>query len=164
MKKFLIGYILSVFILAGCSYSVHTNAFPHLKNIQVEVFKNHSMEYGLEEEMNTSLTNQFNSDGRLAIVTENPDALLEGEIRDYSDKIYSFDETGAEEYQVKIMFKISFTDLVRNEEIWSNENLILSEKYSAINELIEAKTEEEAREKIMENLFETILKNTLEEW
>jgi len=94
----------------------------------------------------------------------NADVALEGEIKDYSDKIFSYDETGAEEYQVKILFSILFTDLVRNEILWQNDRLVLSETYSTVNEFSEFKTEEEARLEIMDKLFETILRNTLEDW
>ena len=161
--KLVLSFLL-IFLITGCSYSVKSNAFPHLKTIIIEEFSNKTLEYGMEEDISTQLTNEFFNDGRLSVVTMNSDALLEGTIRDYSNKIYSYDENGVEEYQVKMMFHITFTDLVRNQVIWTNEKLILSEKYSSVNDLIEAKTEEEAKDIIIEELFDTILKNTLEEW
>jgi hypothetical protein len=162
MKKILI--YCALLIVAGCSYSVRTSAFPHLKTISIGEFANSTVEYGLEEEISLLLTEKFQNDGRLKIVTMNSDVLLEGEIRDYTDKVFSFDETGAEEYQVRILFKIVFTDLVRNEVVWQQDNLILSEKYSSINEFSEFKTEEEAQTEIFNQLFDTILRNTLEDW
>ncbi|MDN5353634.1 MAG: hypothetical protein PWQ09_390 [Candidatus Cloacimonadota bacterium] len=162
MKK----YILSILILflLSCSYSVRTMAYPHLKTIQIEQFQNQSDEFELSEELFIKLSDYFQADGRLRLVTEDADCILEGEIRDYTDKIYSYEGSTVKEYQVKIMFWIKFTDLTTEEVLWENSNLILSETYSQTDETAEYSTAEEARLSIYEDLFDNIIKNTLEQW
>lgn len=162
MKKYILS--IMIIILLGCSYSVRTMAYPQLKTIQVEQFQNESDEFELSEKLFIKLSDDFQSDGRLRVVTEDADCILEGEIRDYTDKIYSYQGSTVEEYQVKIMFWVKFTDLTSEEVLWENSNLILSETYSQTNETAEYKTETEAREAIYDDLFDNIMKNTLEQW
>ncbi len=162
MKK---SYILVILVVLGaCSYSVYTSGFPHLKTISIQTFLNNTVEYDLEEEIQIELTNYFEKDGKLKIVTLSPDCQLEGEILDYSNKIFTYDAAGVEEYELKILFKVIFTDLKKNEIIWKNDALVLSETYSSSEETSEFSTEEEAQKEIYKDLFETIMKNSMEEW
>ena len=164
-KAMKISYILGILLVLGaCSYSVYTSGFPHLKTISIRTFLNNTVEYDLEEEIQIELTNYFEKDGRLKIVTLSPDCQLEGEILDYSNKIFTYDAAGVEEYEVKILFKAIFIDLKKNEIIWKNDALVLSETYSSSEETSEFSTEEEAQKEIYKDLFETIMKNSLEEW
>lgn len=151
-------------ILSSCSYSVYSNSLPHLKTISIQSFENKTDQYELEEELQSELIAKFNEDGRLRTVTLNPDCVLEGTIMDYSRKIDTYDEAGIEEYQVKVLFRLKFSDLVRDEIIWEKDSLIISEVYSDNEETSEYQTEEEAQEAIYEKLFNDIMKNTLEEW
>ena len=48
--------------------------------------------------------------------------------------------------------------------IFKNDALQLSETYSSSEEISEFKTEEEAQEKIINDLFDYIIKESLEEW
>jgi len=161
--KIILGFLVAL-LFSGCTYSVHSTAYPHLKTILIEEFKNNTVKYGMEEEISNKLTDYFNSDGRLKVVNINSDSILSGEILDYENKIFSYDENGVEEYKVSILFKISFSDLKRNEIIWQKENLVLNETWSASGELTEYSSEEETQQKIFEDLFDQILKYSLEQW
>lgn len=161
--KFLLVFF-ALIILSGCTYSVHSSAYPHLKTILIEEFKNSTVQYGLEEEFSNKLTDYFNADGRLKVVNINSDSILSGEILDYENKIFSYDENGIEEYKVSILFKITFSDLKRNEVIWQKDNLVLNETWSASGEFTEFKSEEETQQQIIQDLFDQILKNSLEQW
>lgn len=162
MKKYII--ILLILFFIACSYSVRTMAYPHLKTIKIEQFENRSEEYEISEELFIELSNDFQSDGRLRVVTENADCILEGEIKDYTDKIYSYEGTVVNEYQVSIMFWVKFTDLTSDQILWENSNLIIRETYSQTDETSEYRTEIEAKNAIYEELFDTIVRNTLEQW
>lgn len=151
-------------ILVACSYSVYSSGLPHLKTITIKSFRNNSTEYDLEEELYNKLSEKFSNDGRLSIVTISPDCLLEGEILDYSIEIQNYGGSVIDAYQVKILFKITFTDLVKNKIIWQDNSLLLSEVYSASDSNIVYKTEEAAQQKIFADLFDMIIKNSLEEW
>ena len=162
MKKSL--YLLLVIVLCSCSYSVYSTGYPHLKSISILPFENKTTQYNLEENIHISLSSSFENDGRLKIVGISPDCQLEGEILDYSNKILSYAGSNVEEYEVRILIRIIFTDMKKNNIILKNDALQLSETYSSSEEISEFKTEEEAQERIIKDLFEYIIKESLEEW
>lgn len=148
----------------ACSYSVYTTGFPHLKTIAILPFENNTTEYNLEEVIFNNLTNYFESDGRLKIVSISPDCQLEGQILDYSNKILTYAGSDVDEYEVRVLFSITFTDLKKNNIIWQNKALIISETYSSSDETSEFSTEEEAQNEIIKDMFDIIIKESLEEW
>lgn len=170
MKK--ICYFMMV-IVVGCSYSVYTSGFSHLKSINVFVFENITTEYELEEMLDGILVDKFQNEARLKLINVDADCKIEGRILDYSKRILEYGEGNVDEYEVRILLDVTFTDLLNNEMIWQKKSLILSEKYSNSDvnedesgdamELI-AKTEIEAQNRIFKALFEQIIKNSLEEW
>ncbi len=165
MSKFLLIIIfIATLSISSCSYSVYSNSLPHLKTIAIERFENKSDQFELEEELWNFLNSEFNSDGRLRVVSLAPDCMLNGVIMDYSRKIDTYDETGIEEYNVKILFRLTFTDLTTGEIIWEKDSLILSQTYSEADETAEYSSESDAREAIYQNLFNEVMKNTLEQW
>jgi len=155
---------LAMAVIMGCSYSVYTTGYPHLKTIAVIPFPNKTTEYQIEDELFVEISEKFEQDGRLSIVTMSPDCQLEGSIKDYSNKIYSYNTEGIEEYQVQILFSIIFTDLKKNEILYQNDSLVLKEEYSSESSDAEFSTEEEARYEIYQDLFNTLLRETLEQW
>ncbi len=148
----------------ACSYSVYTTGFPHLKTIAILPFENNTTEYNLEEVIFNNLTNYFESDGRLKIVSISPDCQLEGQILDYSNKILTYAGSDVDEYEVRVLFSITFTDLKKNNIIWQDKALIISETYSSSDETSEFSTEEEAQNEIIKDMFDIIIKESLEEW
>jgi hypothetical protein len=92
---------------------------------------------------------------------------LEGTILDFSNVAFSYDQSNnVQEFQVKILFSITFTDLQKNQVIYENKNLLLSENYAPKpNEGTSIfKTKQEAEKQIYIDLFQAILKNSLESW
>lgn len=162
--KWIISALLLAVLLSGCSYSVYSNSLPHLKTVMITSFENESDEFELEEDLWNYLNSEFTSDGRLRVVTLSPDCRVEGVIMDYSRKIDTYDESGIEEYNVKILFRVVFTDLTTEEVIWEKDSLILTEAYSEADDTAEYQTEAEARDAIYEKFFDEIMKNTLEQW
>jgi hypothetical protein len=162
MKIKIIILILS--LISGCSYSVYTTGYPHLKTISILPIGNKTEKYELRDLVFDELVTDFDSDGRLKLVSLSPDCQLECSIKDYSDKIYSYSGSSVNEYKVRILFSVTFTDLINNLILWQDESLMLSEIYSLSNENSQFKSEDEVQEEIIEKLFETIMKNTLEEW
>jgi len=156
-------FLLSI-ILISCSYSVYQSGYPHLKTISIKPFLNKTTIYELEENLFNNLSDYFIKDGRLKVVTISPDCTLEGEIVDYQNKIYKYSDSGVDEYQVSILFRISFIDLIKNNVIYNNDSLILKETYSQDDLNSDFSTEEEAQEEIFSDLFDFIIKKSLEEW
>jgi len=162
MKIKLIMYF--VILLAGCSYSVYTTGYPHLKTIQLLPIENQTDNYELRDLVFNSLIEKYESDGRLKFVGMSPNCQLECSILDYSNKIVSYSGSTIDEYEVRVLFNVLFTDLKKNQVIWENNSLLVSERYSTVDENSQFSTEFEAQEEIVVNLFELIMKNTLEEW
>ena len=161
MKILLI--ILSACILS-CSYTVYPSSYPHLKTITISQFENKTTEYELDDILFNELSSHFLQDGRLKIVGVAPDCRLEGEIIDYSNDIYKYSDTGVEEYEVKILFKVVLTDLVKNQIIFNRDGIILEENYSSDDENSEFRSEEEAQLEIIKDLFDLIIRDSLEAW
>lgn len=163
MIRIIIAYFLA--FTTGCSYSVYSSGYPHLKTITINIFTNQTTQYNLEQDLLLDLSNRFIQDGRLQIVGLSPDCQLEGEIMDYTNKIWRYSETGVEEYEVRILFKVIFTDLVKNEVIYRNDTLSLREVYASTAENEEDfNTEEAAQSEIFRKLFEAIIRVSLDEW
>ena len=163
--------VLSFFIVS-CAYSVYTNAYPHIKNIQILSFENKTPEYQISQEFHDYLVNKFQKDGRLKITTLSSDSQIEGSVNDYKKEILSYDNNGnITEYKISILFSVSFTDIKMNTVIYNNSALLVSESYSANFAASSTETasviltsEQQAQEKIYEKVFDTIMKNSLEKW
>jgi outer membrane lipopolysaccharide assembly protein LptE/RlpB len=165
-QPYITGFIAVLLILGGCSYSLRMNQYPHLRDVAVAPFENETLELFLEEELRDALISSFQQDGRLRIAYEDPDSRIEGRILDYSSTIYGYDiDQTIEEYQVRLVLSMTFTDLVRNEVIWENKNLTVSERYAPVGSSnVRWQTEEEALEEIFRELFRIIIRNSLESW
>ncbi|MCD4650289.1 MAG: hypothetical protein K8S56_00660 [Candidatus Cloacimonetes bacterium] len=161
----LVGLVL---LVLGCSYSVHMTAYPHLKSLHIGTFENKSTEYSLEEELLESLTGSFKSSNQLKLVDLAPDCRLDGEIVDYTNKIYSYDSgEKVKEYELKILFNIQLTDLIQNEVLYEKENLLLKEVYlseATASSGTQATSEEAARSMVFDDLYQTIMENSFQSW
>jgi hypothetical protein len=148
------------------------NAFPHLKTIEVTAFENKATEPELAQDLQFYLAEKFQSDGRLKISTIHPHVRLEGTVLDYVVEIYGYDIIGTvSEYQVKLLISITMTDLVNSEKMYENTQLLLSEQYStnfALSTGLSSNerytSEDEAKKRIFEKTFDTLISNTLEQW
>jgi hypothetical protein len=167
MVKKIIVLIGIFFILAGCSYSVHSTAYPNLKKILIQPFENKTAEYYLGDDLLTFLSNSFRDDGRLRPVTVAPDCQLEGTILDFSETVFSYDQSNnVQEFQVKILFSVTLTDLQKNQVIYENKSLLISENYAPNpgEGTSTYRTKQAAEQQIYSDLFQDILKNSLESW
>ena len=129
-------------------------------------FDNKSSEYSLGDIVYNRVSNAFRDDGRLRLVTLQPDCMLEGSITSFSETVYSYDESNnVQDYNVVIAFSVTFTDLINNKVIYDNKNLTISEIYGDSTESTSRfKTKTEAINEICDKLFKTIMQNTLESW
>jgi hypothetical protein len=145
---------------------VFSNAYPHLKKIRVAPFENSSTEFDIAEKVYTGLSSEFRSDGRLKPVTQQPDCQLEGSVLSFEEKVWSYDAANSiQDYQLRLTVKITFTDLVRNETIYENASLLVTETYAVSpSSTSRFKSKEEARDELVKTLFKTIVQNSLERW
>lgn len=167
VKKFICLALLAA-VLLGCSYSVYSNAYPHLKKIAVRSFENQSSQFDLGDTVLNGLTQQFSRDGRLKLVTQQPDCTLEGVILEWSESVYSYDSgNNVQDYMLRLGCSVTFTDLINNQVIYENKNLVLSEAYAVTPDspsTAKSRSKEEATDELVERLFSTIIQNSLETW
>ncbi len=165
VKRFIfISVILA--LLGGCYYSVYSNAYPHLKKIRIEPFENDSAEFALADKALNELSLSVRNDGRLKLVTQDPDCSLEGRISSFEEKIYSYDAANmVQDYQLSMVLHVVFTDLVNNEVIYENTALTISETYKvAEGSTARFSTKEEALSEIFTNIFKNVIQTSLEAW
>jgi len=165
VKKFIYPVLL-LFILSGCFYSVYSNAYPHLRKIRILAFENRTSEYGLGDKLLNYLNREIRNDGRLKIVTEDPDCTLEGAILSFSESVYSYDTANQiQDYQLTMVVSVTFTDLINNTVLYENNALTVTELYAvAEGGTAKFKTKEEAVEELIAKLYRTVLQNSIEGW
>jgi hypothetical protein len=166
MVKLFIRLALLCVVLSGCSYSVYSNAYPHLKKVAVRAFENRSADYDLGDKLLNGLSQEFANDGRLKLVTQQPDCTLEGSINSFEENIYSYDAANnVQDYQLRLVCSVTFTDLINNQVIWENKALQVTCNY-AVSEGSTAQfsSKEEATDELISLLFKAIIQNTLETW
>ena len=112
------------------------------------------------------MTKLFAEDGRLKLVTQNPDCKLEGSITSFTEAVYSFDSANnVQDYQLRVVYSVILTDLTKNEVIYENKSLTISDTYSVSEaSTSKNKSKEEALDEIVKSLFRTIIQNSLETW
>ena len=165
VKKFIYPVLL-LLILSSCFYSVYSNAYPHLRKIRILAFENRTSEYGLGDKLLNYLNREIRNDGRLKIVTEDPDCTLEGAILSFSESVYSYDTANQiQDYQLTMVVSVTFTDLINNTVIYENNALTVTELYAvAEGGTAKFKTKEEAVEELIAKLYRTVLQNSIEGW
>jgi hypothetical protein len=165
VKRFIYITVL-LLSLSSCFYSVYSNAYPHLKKIRVLAFENQSSEFDLGEVLLTRLNTEIRNDGRLKLVTVDPDCALEGSVISFTEKVYSYDSANQVlDYQLQMNVSVTFTDLVNNQVLYENKNLSLSELYAyAEGGTAKYKTKKEAIDELIAKLYRTVLQNSLESW
>ena len=165
VKKFIYPVLL-LLILSSCFYSVYSNAYPHLRKIRILAFENRTSEYGVGDKLLNYLNREIRNDGRLKIVTEDPDCTLEGAILSFSESVYSYDTANQiQDYQLTMVVSVTFTDLINNTVLYENNALTVTELYAvAEGGTAKFKTKEEAVEELIAKLYRTVLQNSIEGW
>lgn len=165
VKKFIYLWWIAA-LLGGCAYSVYSNAYPHLKKVRVEAFENQSSDFEIASTLLNQLSLEFRNDGRLKLVTQNPDCALVGTILSYTEDIYSYDAANqVQDYQLRLLVSVTFTDLINNSLLYENRNLQVSEIYAVSDESSARwNSKAEAEEELIKALFRIIIQNSLEAW
>jgi hypothetical protein len=145
------------------------NAYPHLKTVSISPFENLATEFEIAQNSQNDLVERFQKDGRLKISNINPDVIIEGRVLDYKHDIISYDIAGnISEYRVQILFSIIMTDMVKSEVLFENKSMLMSDNYfpnEADNPgFVRFTTELEAQEGIYKQVFDRLVRSTLESW
>lgn len=129
--------VLSIALAAsmaiGCGYSLvgRGGSLPkHVKVISVPVFKNQTLETGLEALVTDAVVGSLMKRGGLGIGDANADATLRGTVVTYELKRLAYDTRGVpNEYRVAIGAEAELIDLRNNEVLFTSKKLSIKKDY-----------------------------------
>ena len=120
-----LGLVLASVLLAGCGYSTRGSLPDHIKTVAVPIFKNRTLEPGVESAITSGVVNAFSSGGRVKVVPlDEADAILQGEVVGYSLDGLSFDtNANVRAYRLRVVLNVEFRDVRRSAMLWRQEGL-----------------------------------------
>jgi hypothetical protein len=120
-----LGLVLAAVLLAGCGYGTRGNLPDHIKTVAVPIFKNRTLEPGVETAITSGVVNAFSNGGRLRVVPlDQADAILEGEVVGYSLDGLAFDRSAnVRAYRLRLVLNVEFRDVKRSAMLWRQEGL-----------------------------------------
>ena len=103
--------LLALLVLAsGCGYSLGggTAALPDgVRTVSIKRFRNHTREHGLDVRMQRAIEDEFRRRGTLRVVDDDPDLVLNGDIRRFASVPVAFSATD-EAVQYQGILQVSF--------------------------------------------------------
>lgn len=120
-----LGLVLATVLLAGCGYSTRGSLPDHIKTVAVPIFKNRTLEPGVESAVTSGVVNAFSSGGRVKVVpADEADAILDGEVVGYSLDGLAFDRNAnVRAYRLQLVLNVEFRDVRRGALLWRQEGL-----------------------------------------
>ncbi|MEY4070442.1 MAG: LptE family protein [Planctomycetia bacterium] len=155
-------------LAGGCGYTASPALLPpHLKTVAIPVFENGTPEAQLEQQVTDEVVQRFVRDNHLRIVDErSANSVLRGKVTQYRNAVYGFSgsSTSANAYRVTIGVQVTFKDLVKNREVWSDEIVKSTIYYVQDVPGQTAKTELDGRKEAITKLADEILSRSVEGW
>jgi outer membrane lipopolysaccharide assembly protein LptE/RlpB len=120
-----LGLVLATVLLAGCGYSTRGSLPDHIKTVAVPIFKNRTLEPGVESAVTSGVVNAFSNGGRVKVVpADEADAILDGEVVGYSLDGLAFDRSAnVRAYRLQLVLNVEFRDVRRGALLWRQEGL-----------------------------------------
>ena len=120
-----LGLVLVALVLAGCGYSTRGSLPDHIRTVAVPIFKNRTLEPGVDSAITSGVVDAFSSGGRVKMVPiDEADAILQGEVVSYSLDGLAFDQNanvGA--YRLQGVLNVEFRDVRKSAPLWPQEGL-----------------------------------------
>ena len=130
------------------------------------MFENGTTEYTLEQTVTSAVIARFVKDNHLRVVDEkSANCVVRGKITQYKNSVFGFTSAAtSQEYRVTIGVQITFKDLVKNREIWSDEIVRTANYYVQDVPGQAAKTELQGREEAIGKIADEVLSRSVEGW
>ena len=163
MKKIiLLSYIFSLISFSGCVYTFSGSTLPsNLKTIEIPLFENNALVQGAAEQITEVLAQKITR-SKLNVVARNGDAIIRGNLVSYRNTATDFvgnrDNLEIRMYSVEIVVDILFFDNKNGREIYRGRITAVG-NYDFANE-----TEQDGRNRAIEDLTERILQNSIKSW
>lgn len=106
-------------------------------------------------------------DNHLRVVDErSANCVVRGKLTGYKNAIFGFSAANrAQEYRVTLTCSVVFKDLVKNREIWNEENLVKTANYFVVDVPGDsARTELDGRKEAIAKIADEILTRSVESW
>jgi len=158
--------VLVLLLLGGCAYSFNPSSIPgHLKTVEIPVLDNRTLEVELAEEITSALIDRFVLDNTLRVVQGDADAILEGTITSYENRVFGFNaEEQADEYLVIIVVSMTFRDRVKNKDVWEEGKMRGRASYFLGGPGNSVSTQGQARDLAIKQIVDATLAKTTEGW
>jgi hypothetical protein len=146
-------------------YTFNPNVPGYIKSVAIPLFKNpRTFKYGAERVLTDAVIDEFVADGTLDVAGEDvADSKLQVEIVNYKKEALSYDvQEVVKEYNLAIVVSGTFTDLINNQVLWQEPSMYESVSYYAIGP--NAETEDDALDRLAEELARKIVNRTLQGW
>jgi hypothetical protein len=157
--------IAAAAVLSCGPYTFNPNVPGYIKSVAIPLFKNpRTFKYGAERVLTDAVIDEFVADGTLDVAGEDvADSKLQVEIVNYKKEALSYDvQEVVKEYNLAIVVSGTFTDLINNQVLWQEPSMYESVSYYAIGP--NAETEDDALDRLAEELARKIVNRTLQGW
>jgi hypothetical protein len=157
--------IAAAAVLSCGPYTFNPNVPGYIKSVAIPLFKNpRTFKYGAERVLTDAVIDEFVADGTLDVAGEDvADSKLQVEIVNYKKEALSYDvQEVVKEYNLAVVVSGTFTDLINNQVLWQEPSMYESVSYYAIGP--NAETEDDALDRLAEELARKIVNRTLQGW
>ncbi|MBM4118509.1 hypothetical protein FJ251_12385 [bacterium] len=155
-------------LTAGCGYYHGTSRGRLLSgSLALPFLENRTAQPDLELRATEALTEAFEADGSLRLVTRGQeDYLLTGSVVRYGEAPFSIGEGGgADEYKLTIVLELSFLNGATSEMLWSDRRFTGSESFFVEGSAAGADlTRDRAEEKALEQIVDGVLNAVFGDW
>ncbi|MFN8588240.1 MAG: LptE family protein [Candidatus Eisenbacteria bacterium] len=132
----------------------------------VPTFENGTTEYTLEQEITSTVSERFVRDNHLKVVDEkSANCVVRGRVTQYKNAVFGFTEASrSQEYRITIGVQVTFKDLVKNRELWTDEIVRTVNYYTVDVPGQKARDPLDARKEAVEKIADEILSRSVEGW
>ena len=166
VRKALLTGSLAIAVSA-CGYSFRSPVPAHLNTVYVPTFENETREFQITQQLTERVINEFLSESRLNLVSEEEDAdlVVRGTILDYEEEALSYDpgeRVNPDVFTRRVVLRVdvSLRDEVRDELLWENRALV---EWGEFNE-DDGETRETGIDRAVEKIAEEVLRHVAEEF
>lgn len=156
-----ISFLFLSSLLSNCTiYTFNPKGKSDFSSIAITRFENKTAEFGFADQLTNDVIDAFIVDGTFKILPEeNAEIILYGTMSRYSRRPHTFDENDqVQQYKVEINFDIRLKKASDGTDLWA-------EKMNKIGIYdVSTETEEDAREKVILLLIESIINKTTKSW
>jgi outer membrane lipopolysaccharide assembly protein LptE/RlpB len=159
--------LAAVGLAAACGYNLQgTGVFlpPHIRTVAIPVFKNLTTRFELDVKLTQSVITEFVARGKVSIVTdtEAADAVLSGEITNFSANPIAFSGQAPDRYEIRIESKFTLRDRVNQKVLFSNPSFVHVQEYEVPQGTDFESVETEAIDKVAPRFARSLVLSMLE--